>query len=279
MLMALGLALATFACIPAATDRTGTPIPPAKLRLPSHATPTKAEATTASAAFTSEAAGVDDSETGAEHQDLQTVATQMDITLQEATDRYGWNDDFARAVANIRASYPGDFTSAEITGDAEALVMFMGQTPSGAKAEVDAFTAAMPGITISYREGMGFNEQEIENAVAGAYYAVYGSSSILEASASFDIEARRIDITVQTAGTPPGPALDELRQQAETGATDATRPNLLDVVSVSVVAVSHELGGEDSGSGTSWERKTKGIPEIPRRLPWTARTTDRSDSP
>ena len=213
MLMALGLALATFACIPAATDRTGTPIPPAELRLPSHATPTKAEATIASAAFTSEAAGVDDSETGAEHQDLQTVATQMDITLQEATDRYGWNDDFARAVANIRASYPGDFTSAEITGDAQALVMFMGQTPSGAKAEVDAFTAAMPGITISYREGMGFNEQEIENAVAGAYYAVYGSSSILEASASFDIEARRIDITVQTAGTPPGPALDELRQQ------------------------------------------------------------------
>jgi len=199
-------------------------------------------------AFASEDGGVEDSEAGDELQDLQTIASQMDITLDEATERYGWHDDFSRMVSSIRAAHPGDFTSARITGDAEAVIMFMGQVPSGARAAVDDFMAATPGINVRFREGMGLNEQEIENAVAGAHYAVYGSPFTKDVSTSFDIESRRIDITVQIPGTPPQTVLDELRQRAEKGAVEATRPDLLDVVSVSLVAVGHDLGGKDSGA-------------------------------
>ena len=199
-------------------------------------------------AFVSEDGGAKDSEAGDEIQDLQTIARQLDIPLEESTERYGWHDDFSRVVSSIRTSHPGDFTSAGITGDAGAAIMFMGQVPSGAKADVDDFMAATPGITVGFREGMGLNEQEIENAVAGAHYAVYGSPSTTDVSTSFDIESRRIEIYVQTAGTPQKTVLDELRQRAEKGAVDATRPDLLDVVSVSLVPVNHELGGEDSGT-------------------------------
>ena len=199
-------------------------------------------------AFASEDGGVEDSEAGDELQDLQTIARQLDIPLDEATVRYGWHDDFSRMVASIRASHPGDFTSASITGDAEAVLMFMGQVPSGVKAEVDDFTAATPGVTVSFREGMGLNELEIGDAVAGAHYAVYRSPYSRDATTSFDIESRRIDITVQIPGTHSEAVLDELRQRAEKGAVEATRPDLLDVVSVYLVAVSHELGGEDSGT-------------------------------
>ena len=199
-------------------------------------------------AFASEDGGVEDSGAGAEMQDLQTIARQLDIPLEVATERYGWHDDFSRMVSSIRASHSGDFTSARIVGDAEAVIMFMGQVPTGAKAEADDFTAARPGITVGFREGIGLNEQEIENAVAGAHYAVYGSPSTIDVSTSFDIESRRIDIYVQIAGTPPKTVLDELRQRAEKGAVKATRPNLLDIVSVSLVPVNHELGGEDSGA-------------------------------
>ena len=45
MLLALSLALATFACTTAATDRTGTPITPGETSPPPYATPTRAEAT------------------------------------------------------------------------------------------------------------------------------------------------------------------------------------------------------------------------------------------
>ena len=47
MLLALALALATFACTAAATDPTGTPIPPGETSPPPHATPTRAGATAA----------------------------------------------------------------------------------------------------------------------------------------------------------------------------------------------------------------------------------------
>ena len=199
-------------------------------------------------AFASEDGGVEDSGAGAEMQDLQTIARQLDIPLEEATERYGWHDDFSRMVASIRAAHPGDFTSARITGDAEAMIMFMSQVPSGARADVDAFKTATPGITISFREGMGLNELEIGDAVAGAHYAVYRSPYTKDATTSLDIESRRIDITVQMPGTHSEAVLDELRQRAEKGAVDATRPDLLDIVSVSLVAVSHELGGEESGT-------------------------------
>ena len=199
-------------------------------------------------AFTSEDKGARDSGAGAEMQDLQTIARQLDITLEEATERYGWHDDFSRMVASIRIAHPGDFTSARITGDDEAMIMFAGQIPAGARAGVNEFTAATAGVTVSFLERMGLNAEEIRNAVAGAHYAVYGSPYSRDATTSFDIESRRIDITVQIPGTPPEAVLDELRQRAEEGAVEATRPDLLDVVSVSLVAVSHELGGEDSGT-------------------------------
>lgn len=126
--------------------------------------------------------------------------------------------------------------------------MFKGRMPSWAKGAVDDFTAAAPGVVVSFLKGMGLNEQEIGNAVAGAHYAVYGSPYTGDATTSFDIALRRIDITVQVPGISPKAVLDELRQRAEKGVVEATGPDLLDVVFVALVAVSHEWGGEDSGT-------------------------------
>ena len=50
----------------------------------------------------------------AEMEDLQAVASQLDMSLQEAIDRYAWNDRFALAVSAIREAAPEAFAGAEI---------------------------------------------------------------------------------------------------------------------------------------------------------------------
>ncbi len=70
----------------------------------------------------------------------------------------------------------------------------------------------------------------------------------MNASSSFNYDTRQIEIMVQLADSLDDPTVDELRRIGERGATSATRPDLLEVVSVSVVVVRHELGGEGGGS-------------------------------
>ena len=64
---------------------------------------------------------------GAELDDMATIAEETGITLQEAVNRYGWHNDFARMVSEIRTASPGALATAEITGDASASVYFAGE--------------------------------------------------------------------------------------------------------------------------------------------------------
>lgn len=42
----------------------------------------------------------------AELEDLQAIASQEGMSLEAAVERYAWNDNFALAVAKVRASSP-----------------------------------------------------------------------------------------------------------------------------------------------------------------------------
>ena len=183
-----------------------------------------------------------------ELEDLSTVADQKDISLREALNRYGWHGDFSRMVSEIRAAHPGSFTTAAITGDHSASVSFAGAVPTTAQEAINAFKAIMPAVTVETHTDMGITEQEVQAAVPGAHYAVFKTEGVLDASTSFNYDTRRIEIVVQLPGTPDDPTVDSLTRIGERGAAGATRPDLLEFVSVSVIVVSHELGGEDSGT-------------------------------
>lgn len=183
-----------------------------------------------------------------ELEDLSTVADQMGISLQEALNRYGWHGDFSRMVSEIRAAHPGSFTTAAITGDHSASVSFAGAVPAAAQEAINAFEAIIPAVAVETHADMGITEQEVEAAVPGAHYAVFKTVGVLNASTSFDYDTRRIEIIVQLRGTPNDPTVDSLTRIGERGAARATRPDLLEFVSVSVIVVRHELGGEDSAT-------------------------------
>ena len=182
----------------------------------------------------------------AELEDLQSVATATGTTLQEATDRYGWHNDFARAVSDIRHTSPDQFAGATITGYAQAWVAFAGQTPTAAQEIIAAFSTNFPSVSVEMRTHFGFTEKEIENAIVGAHYAVLGSADALDVASSFDYDTSQINVILQMDGAPTDRVLDDLRSTAETAVTAATRADMLDVVSVSVAVVRHDIGGVDS---------------------------------
>ena len=180
---------------------------------------------------------------GAELDDMATIAGETGMTMQEAVNRYGWHNDFAQMVSEIRTVSPGALAMAEITGDASGSVYFAGETPGSARALVDAFEDDFPTVTVATHANMGFTEQEVEAATVGAHYAVFRTAGVLDAASSFDHEGMRIDIIAQTGGAPSDPTGDSLRRVAEGGVRDATRPSLLDMVSVSVTVVRHPVSG------------------------------------
>ena len=53
-----------------------------------------------------ESPGIESLITYAELVDLQAVAIQFDISLQDAIDQYAWRNDFAALVAELRSNGP-----------------------------------------------------------------------------------------------------------------------------------------------------------------------------
>ena len=185
---------------------------------------------------------------GAELEDLQTIADEVGITLQEAVTRYGWNDDFARTVSEIRVSSPREVATAKITGDDSASVSFSGEIPDFAQTLVDTFETDFPAVTVTTETNMGYTEQEIQNATMAAHYSVYRTKGVLGAGSSFDHDTMQIDIIAQTGGAPTDPTSDSLRVAAEDAVRDATSQGLIDMMSVSVSVVGHQVTFIDSDS-------------------------------
>ena len=85
---------------------------------------------------------IDDPPSSAELSDLQAVADRKGISLQEAIDRYGWNDNFALAVSRIREAAPTTFAGAEIVDGSHAWIAFTSRPPRTALDIIELSKAA-----------------------------------------------------------------------------------------------------------------------------------------
>ena len=185
----------------------------------------------------------------AELEDLQTVANQFGISLQEATDRYAWNDNFALAVAQIREAFPEAFAGAEIVDGNRAWVAFAGQTPEAARAMIDTFGSTQSGISVEARADVGFTEVELQRAIKAAHFAVLEATHVLDASTLFDYATGKITTNVVLDNTASDSVLDGLKDIATNNLTNATRADIVNSITASVVRSAHPvLGGNDSSS-------------------------------
>ena len=188
---------------------------------------------------------IDDPPSSAELSDLQAIADRKGISLQEAINRYAWNDNFALAVTRIRAAAPATFAGAEIVDGAHAWVAFTGHPPKAALDILELFRSSHMGVSVEVRTDLGFSEAELEEAIPAVHYAVLKASGVLDASTSFDSAKGQIRTIVVLESTASDSRLDDLRTIATKRLIDVTRPDILDSITISVVRSKGPISGGD----------------------------------
>ncbi len=182
----------------------------------------------------------------AELQDLQRIADQKGITLQEAIDRYGWNDNFSMLVGLLRQNYARAIADAKIEESNTAWIAFNGPAPQAAIDEIELFNDALSGVTVEIREGAKFTASELEKAIPAAHYAIYESPDVRDATTSFDHETGWLTTTVILKDTASATAISNLRNDAVLAIIDATSSKFFENIRYTIIRSDLEtLGGLD----------------------------------
>ncbi|MDE2788708.1 MAG: hypothetical protein OXL37_18910 [Chloroflexota bacterium] len=181
----------------------------------------------------------------AEVNDLQFIANQDGITLDESIMRFAWRDDFSKMVTAIEKENPDSIVDAASTSGSSARIKFSGSISGSAQDAIDKFKSENPHVEISLQAGRdpGFTKREAEEAVIGAHFAVMAEDGVQNSVTFYDSDAVRIVVTVQMATPPSGEKLSSLEKAAERGAAEATRPDITDSLTISLSVVHHDLGG------------------------------------
>ena len=183
----------------------------------------------------------------AEVNDLQFIAIQDGITLDESIMRFAWRDDFSKMVTAIEKENPDSVVDAGSTGRVLAWIKFSGSIPGNARKAIDEFQSENPHVEISLQTGKdpGFTRREADEAVVGAHFAVMAEGGVQDSVTYYDSDTIEIVVTVQMATPPSGEKLSSLEKAAERGAAEATRPDITDSLAISLSVVQHDISGTD----------------------------------
>lgn len=191
---------------------------------------------------------IDDPISETEMQDLEALASQKDMSLQAAIERYAWNDNFALAVETIREAFPQAFTGAEIMDSENAWVAFADRAPEGARDIIQKFVSNH-GITVDTRTGIGFTELELQGAIEEVHLAVLERDEVSDAWTSFDFQTSQIKTLVVLSNTVSDSFLNDLTVELTEELASTASPGLLNGVSVTVDRSSQKvIGGADSNT-------------------------------
>ena len=179
--------------------------------------------------------------------DLQFVANQEGITLEESIARYAWRDDFSEMVSAIEDDDPDSVIDAASTSGSSARIKFSGSISDNARNAIDKLKSENPHVEISIKtgQGQGFTKREVEEAVIGAHFAVMEEDGVRDSVTYFDSDANEIVVTVQMATPPSDEKQSSLEEAAERAAAEATRPDITDSLTISLSVVQHDLSGTD----------------------------------
>ena len=183
----------------------------------------------------------------AELNDLQFMANQEGITLDESIARYAWRDDFSKMVSAIEDDDPDSVVDVASTSGSSAWIKFSGSISSNAQKAIDKFKSENPHVAINLQTGRdpGFTRREADEAVVGAHFAVMAEDGVQDGVTYYDSDAIEIVVTVQMATPPSDEKLSSLEKAAKRGAAEATRPDITDSLTISLSVVQHALSGTD----------------------------------
>ena len=183
----------------------------------------------------------------AELNDLQHIAVQDGITLNESIARHAWRGDFSSMVTTFENDDPDSVVDAAITSGSSAWIKFSGSISADARKAIDKFKSENPHVEVSLETGKdpGFTRREADEAVVGAHFAVMAEDGVQDSVTYYDSDAIEIVVTVQMATPPSGAKLSSLEKAAERGAAEATRSDITDSLAISLSVVQHDISGTD----------------------------------
>ena len=89
----------------------------------------------------------------AEVNDLQSIANQDGITLDESIMRFAWRDDFSKMVTAIEKENPDSVVDVAMTSGSSAWIKFSGSISGNARNAIDKFQSENPHVTVSLQTG------------------------------------------------------------------------------------------------------------------------------
>lgn len=181
---------------------------------------------------------IDCDPTAAELEDIEFIAEQDGIPLDEAIARYGWQSCFVELTSYLQDTYSDLYAGAAITdGGRGAWIAFKGDVP----AEAAELAESMP-VVVELIGGKGFSEAELNEVLQAVYFDISNHEDVVAANGGYDHETGVITIQAQPSEALTDPAQrDQLleAQQPEQPANTA--------ITVEVIIVD-ELGGADDAS-------------------------------
>ena len=177
---------------------------------------------------------------------METIASQRGMSVEEAAYRYGWQNDFSMMVDRIREASPNSVTTSEIAGDRQGLVSFAGAVPPTAEGEVTTFQSLHVGVAVELRPNQGYSERDLDQAMEAVHYGLLNQPEVENAITSFSSGTITSRVLLSD-GAPPG-ILDKLRVIATEKLTQS-EAKLSDYVSVQVgVMKPEDAGGLENDS-------------------------------
>ena len=162
--------------------------------------------------------------------DLQFIANQYGITLDESIARHAWRDDFSMMVTAIERTTPTASLMPAKTGGSSAWIKFSGSISATPGRPSTKFKSENPHVAVSLQTGKdpGFTRREADEAVVGAHFAVMAEDGVQDSVTYYDSDTIEIVVTVQMATPPSGEKLSSLEKAAERGAAEATSTTVAD---------------------------------------------------
>jgi len=160
--------------------------------------------------------------------DLQFIANERGITLEEATARVGWQDDFALLATEIEDAYPKSFAGAEITSELPAIgtIRFKGDVPPEIR---DLSLTNDPDVKVVVEGGAPLASFEIDEAIIAAHHAIHDTGLVGDTVTTFDFKTERVHVEAS-----PGPNLSDVPtddvERMVLGSIPAEIRNSLDLV-------------------------------------------------
>ena len=186
-----------------------------------------------------------------EIQDLQHMADRDGITLEQATSLYGWHNDFAAMVQDVREAAPDTLAKVKI-GE----IAFSEGIPSEAQTIIDAFSDDNPNVSVTLIANKGYTESEMQTTLEAIHFTLRKDADVQEVITRFDRDADKIVSEIMLADSAADSTITRLQGVAEGKISSSLSSRL----SVEVSKSAYEGSPEDLDLSSTKHRGGESLP-------------------